>query len=84
MKKSVSVHDGDYCFALDGPTFKLLRMYDRDQAEKVIHRAKVFARMAPEDKQHLIEILQKIGYRLHNRPVSRFTKKQKKNDNSVD
>ena len=37
-------------------------MHDLALFQKVIHRAKVFARMAPEDKQYLIESLQKIGY----------------------
>jgi len=57
-------HNGNYCFALDGSTFNLLRMHDLALFQKVIHRAKVFARMAPEDKQYLIESLQKIGRRV--------------------
>ena len=62
MMNSVSVHNGNYCFALDGATFRALKTYDVYLVEKIVHRAKVFARMAPEDKQNLIEILQKIGY----------------------
>ena len=63
IKNSVSVHNGNYCFALDGKTFNALITYDFSLMERIVHRAKVFARMAPEDKQYLIEILQKIGYR---------------------
>ena len=55
------VHSSSYCFILDGPTFECLRIHDPCLLETVVHRAKVFARMAPEDKLHLIEVLQKIG-----------------------
>jgi len=64
MEGIIDVHSGDYCFILDGTTFECLRTYDLPLLEKIVHRAKVFARMAPEDKQHLIEILQGIGYHL--------------------
>ena len=63
MEGLVDVHSGSYCFVLDGNTFECLRSYNPPLLERIVHRAKVFARMAPEDKQHLIEILQKIGYR---------------------
>lgn len=62
MKNTVDVHNGNYCFVMDGPSFESLRTFDSTLLEKIIHRSKVFARMAPEDKQHLVEILQKIGY----------------------
>ena len=55
------VHNGNYCFAMDGHSFELLRIHDLPLLEKCIHRGKVFARMAPVHKQHLIEALQKIG-----------------------
>jgi len=63
---SPSAHNGDYCFAVDGSTYKSLKMYDIFLMERIIHRTKVFARMAPEDKQDLIENLQKIGYQIIN------------------
>jgi magnesium-transporting ATPase (P-type) len=47
---------------MDGSTFELLRIHDLALLDRCIHRSKVFARMAPEHKQHLIEALQKIGY----------------------
>ena len=55
------VHNGNYCFAIDGPSFELLRNHDPALLSKCIHKGKVFARMAPEHKQHLIESLQRIG-----------------------
>jgi len=58
------VHSSSYCFILDGPTFECLRIHDPCLLETVVHRAKVFARMAPEDKLHLIEVLQKIGHQV--------------------
>jgi len=61
MKKLQDVQNGNYCFAMDGQTFELLRINDPALLDRCIHRAKVFARMAPEHKQHLIECLQKLG-----------------------
>ena len=61
MKNVRDVHNGNYCFAMDGQSFELLRIHDLPLLEKCIHRGKDFARMAPEHKQHLIEALQKIG-----------------------
>lgn len=54
-------HKGNYCFVMDGQSFELLRNHDPSLLDKCIHRGKVFARMGPADKQHLIEALQKIG-----------------------
>ena len=55
------VHNGNYCFAINGESFDLLRIHDPALLDRCIHRAKVFARMSPEGKQHLIECLQKMG-----------------------
>jgi magnesium-transporting ATPase (P-type) len=55
------VHSSNFCLTLDGSTFEALRIHDPALLEKVAVRAKVFARMAPEDKQRLIEILQRMG-----------------------
>ena len=62
MRKTQGIHNGDYCFSMDGPSFELLRIHDPELLDKCIHRCKIFARMAPEYKQHLIEALQKMGY----------------------
>jgi magnesium-transporting ATPase (P-type) len=62
VRKSQDIHNGNYCFTMDGSTFELLRIHDLALLDRCIHRSKVFARMAPEHKQHLIEALQKIGY----------------------
>lgn len=61
MTRMKDVHNGEYCFAIDGNSFELLRTYDPALLAKCIHRGKVFARMAPEHKQHLIECLQRQG-----------------------
>lgn len=61
MRKLQDVHNGNYCFAMDGQSFELLRIHDPTLFQTCIHRSKVFARMAPDHKQHLIEALQKIG-----------------------
>ena len=53
---------GNYCFVLDGSSFELLRIHNPALLDRCIHRAKVFARMSPEHKQHLIECLQKLGW----------------------
>jgi magnesium-transporting ATPase (P-type) len=55
------VHSSNFCLTLDGSTFEALRVHNLPLLEKVAVRAKVFARMAPEDKQRLIEILQRLG-----------------------
>ena len=61
VTKLRDVHSGDYCMALDGQTFESLRIHDPALLQKVIVRAKVFARMSSENKQHLIETLQLLG-----------------------
>lgn len=61
----LGAHNGNYCFALDAHTFNLLRVHNLTLFEKVIHRAKVYARMATEDKQYLVGSLQRIGYPNH-------------------
>lgn len=62
LHKMKDVHAGNYCFAMEGETFELLRAHDPLLLNKCIHRGKVFARMSPEHKQQLIEALQFIGY----------------------
>ncbi|CAG2108240.1 unnamed protein product, partial [Medioppia subpectinata] len=48
--------------AITGKTFKILRDYYPDLLKKVAIRGTVFARMAPEQKQQLVELLQELGY----------------------
>ena len=48
--------------AITGKTFKVLRDYYPELLKKVAVRGTVFARMAPEQKQQLVEVLQELGY----------------------
>lgn len=48
--------------AVTGKTFKVLREYYPEILKKVAIRGTVFSRMAPEQKQQLIELLQELGY----------------------
>ena len=48
--------------AVTGKTFKILRDYYPDLLNKIAIRGTVFARMAPEQKQQLVELLQELGY----------------------
>ncbi|CAG2164446.1 unnamed protein product [Oppiella nova] len=48
--------------AVTGKTFKILRDYYPDLLNKVAIRGTVFSRMAPEQKQQLVELLQNLGY----------------------
>ena len=48
--------------AVTGRTFRLLRDHYPDLLAKVAIRGTVFARMAPDQKQQLIELLQDLGY----------------------
>ncbi|CAG2111868.1 unnamed protein product, partial [Medioppia subpectinata] len=48
--------------ALTGQTFKIIQEYYSDLLPKLIVCGAVFARMSPENKQQLIECLQKYGY----------------------
>ena len=53
---------GQLRIIVTGKTFKYLRQYDTNLLDKVIMRGVVFARMAPEQKQQLIELLQSMNY----------------------
>ncbi|KAI1285209.1 Polyamine-transporting ATPase 13A3 [Halotydeus destructor] len=48
--------------AVTGKTFSVLRDYYPDLLRKVAIRGTVFSRMAPEQKQQLVELLQDLGY----------------------
>ncbi|XP_053210773.1 polyamine-transporting ATPase 13A3-like isoform X2 [Panonychus citri] len=48
--------------AITGKTFRVLREYYPDLLNKVAIRGTIFARMGPDQKQQLIELLQDLGY----------------------
>ncbi|XP_017489622.1 PREDICTED: probable cation-transporting ATPase 13A3 [Rhagoletis zephyria] len=61
--KLASAEDRDRIhIAVTGRTFKVLREHYPEVLKKVAVRGTVFARMAPEQKQQLIELLQELGY----------------------
>ncbi len=49
-------------FAVEGSTFEALRRHYPDVLRRVAVRGAVFARMSPEQKQQLVELLQQLGY----------------------
>uniref|UniRef100_T1IUY6 Cation-transporting ATPase n=1 Tax=Strigamia maritima TaxID=126957 RepID=T1IUY6_STRMM len=51
-------------FVLEGHTFNLLRLYNRELLQKVVEQGTVFARMLPEQKVHLVTCLQDLGYQV--------------------
>lgn len=57
-----SIIDNNIRVAITGKTFRILREYYPSLLNKVIIRGSVFARMAPDQKQQLIEMLQDTGY----------------------
>ena len=56
-----SIQDKNYVFACDGKTFELIRNHDRALLDRIVQRGKIFARMLPEQKIHLIECLKDLG-----------------------
>lgn len=53
--------EGNYCFALTGRTWAVIRRDHPNLTEKIAVRGTVFARMSPEQKGQLIEELQDLG-----------------------
>lgn len=51
----------NYVFACDGPSFNVIMNRDPDLFKRIVHRGKIFARMLPEQKIHLIEALKNMG-----------------------
>nr|XP_054769052.1 polyamine-transporting ATPase 13A3-like [Lytechinus pictus] len=49
-------------FAMDGKTFGLIREMEPELMDRLAVHAQVFARMSPDQKMQLIEILQKLEY----------------------
>ncbi|XP_023320447.1 probable cation-transporting ATPase 13A3 [Eurytemora carolleeae] len=56
-----SLTGDSYVFACDGPTFNAIMTKDPELFKKIVHRGKIFARMLPEQKIHLIEALKNMG-----------------------
>ncbi|CAB4054635.1 ATP13A3_4_5 [Lepeophtheirus salmonis] len=56
-----SVQDMNYVFACDGKTFAHIRNNDRALLDRIVQRGKIFARMLPEQKIHLIECMKDLG-----------------------
>ncbi len=49
-------------FACDGKTFGLIRDHDRALLDRIVQRGKIFARMLPEQKIHLVECMKDLGW----------------------
>ena len=56
-----SVQERNYVFACDGKTFAMIRNNDRALLDRIVQRGKIFARMLPEQKIHLIECMKDLG-----------------------
>ncbi|KAK0138247.1 putative cation-transporting ATPase 13A3 [Merluccius polli] len=54
--------DQDYHFAVSGRAFAIITEHFPDLLPKLVLRATVFARMAPDQKTHLVEVLQSVDY----------------------
>lgn len=52
----------NYKLAITGPAFKLFREHYPELIPQFMVRGTIFARMAPEQKQQLVEMLQSVGY----------------------
>jgi len=51
----------NYAFACDGRTFGLIRTHDPTLLNSIVQKGKIFARMLPEQKIHLIEFMKDLG-----------------------
>ncbi|CAL8281134.1 unnamed protein product [Lota lota] len=54
--------DQDYHFAVSGRAFAIITEHFPEIVQKLVLRATVFARMAPDQKTHLVEVLQSVDY----------------------
>ena len=59
----------DISFTMTGRTWATIRRHHPDLVNRLVVRGAVFARMAPEQKAQLIEVLQDIGRSLDWRPA---------------
>lgn len=55
-------HNNDYCFALTGKTWTVIKTYFPDLVPRIVTRGTVFSRMSPDQKQQLVQTLQSLGY----------------------
>ncbi|TKS80093.1 putative cation-transporting ATPase 13A3 [Collichthys lucidus] len=60
--KQVTQQEQSYHFAVNGKTFAIITEHFPQLIQKLVLRATVFARMAPDQKTQLVEILQSIDY----------------------
>ena len=59
FQTSFSGHN--YAFGCDGRTFGLIRTHDPTLLNSIVQKGKIFARMLPEQKIHLIECMKDLG-----------------------
>lgn len=60
--KDIEKNGGSFRFALTGKTWAIVKEYFPDLVPTIITFGTVFARMSPDQKQHLISDLQNLGY----------------------
>ncbi|KAM9720213.1 polyamine-transporting ATPase 13A3-like [Menidia menidia] len=58
----INLEEGTYHFAVSGKAFSIINEHFPHMVPKVVLRATVFARMAPDQKTQLVEILQSMDY----------------------
>ncbi|UYV83809.1 ATP13A3 [Cordylochernes scorpioides] len=58
------LYQGRYHLAIEGTTFDIIRQNNQELLHKVVQRGTIFARMAPDQKLRLIEVLQRVGYQV--------------------
>lgn len=56
------LNDFDFCFAMTGKTFGVLRKWFPNLFEKILVNGTIYARMSPDQKAQLVENLSSIGY----------------------
>ncbi|KAM8850920.1 polyamine-transporting ATPase 13A3-like isoform 4-T4 [Spinachia spinachia] len=62
LDKRVTQQEQNYHFAVTGRAFAVLTEHFPQLVQKLVLRATVFARMAPDQKTELVEVLQSIDY----------------------
>ncbi|CAG2181280.1 unnamed protein product, partial [Oppiella nova] len=55
---------GRHHLALEGDVYELIRQNDRKLLNQVVHKGTIFARMSPELKLSLVEVLQQQGHQV--------------------
>ena len=51
----------NFCFTLTGKAWKVIRQHHPNLMQRIAVKGAVFARMAPEQKAQLVEVLQSVG-----------------------